>query len=254
MKSTMKRSAAGRLLALALILLFAVQAASAADLDLKSLSDGELLDLWQDVNGEIYTRFTAKTDTDEETGNESANELLRGFFTFWSGDDLDGMLSMCAPSWYEAQEEPRLRLFTILQNRTPLSYTPMEISDVEGGRIAEFDRHNGREPQAYRLAVVMMKENGQWFIDPECLWNYEVYTATEAPDETGSEPTPAPEITADTVLYYNPEGGTMYHLDPECRIIHPNFLPLTGHFTVSQLNDPEYSELRPCNVCGAPER
>ena len=46
----------------------------------------------------------------------------------------------------------------------------------------------------------------------------------------------------------------MVHAGLDCRIIHPRYLPLTEHFTWSQVNDPQYSNLRPCNVCGAPER
>ena len=46
----------------------------------------------------------------------------------------------------------------------------------------------------------------------------------------------------------------MYHLDQNCPTIHPKYLPLTGQFVFSQVNDAEYAGLEPCNVCGAPMR
>ena len=59
---------------------------------------------------------------------------------------------------------------------------------------------------------------------------------------------------ASTVLYYHPDGGEYYHLDPNCRSVHPNYLPLEGMFTYAQVNGEPYAALEPCNVCGAPQR
>ena len=66
--------------------------------------------------------------------------------------------------------------------------------------------------------------------------------------------TPVPEITADTILYYNPSGGEYYHLDQNCRRINERYLPLKGSFRYSELNDKAngFSRLKPCEICGAP--
>ena len=65
-------------------------------------------------------------------------------------------------------------------------------------------------------------------------------------------PTETPTVFASTVLYYNPSGGEYYHLDQNCKIINPKFLPLGGQFTYGEIGNEPYSKLKPCNVCGAP--
>ena len=56
------------------------------------------------------------------------------------------------------------------------------------------------------------------------------------------------------MLYYVPEGGEKYHLDPECKTVHEKYTPMQGCFLYSQVGDPEYASLNPCPVCGAPQR
>ncbi len=60
------------------------------------------------------------------------------------------------------------------------------------------------------------------------------------------------EVSGDTVLYYNPDGGTFYHLDANCKLVHPKYLPLSGSFTYAELGEEQYKDLLPCNICGAP--
>ena len=170
------------------------------------------------------------------------------------------MLTLCAPSWTAQQENPRVSLFMILKNLTPLS---LEIVEINGSGQdqsrqvvlrCEMDRHTGSGlgSTPYQLSVLMLKEDGQWYIDPSGLQANKMEApsaATPAP-----EATQAPEITGNTMLYYNPNGGTMYHLDPNCIVLHEKYRPLKGHFTYGQINDPEYIKLEPCNVCGAPLR
>ena len=62
------------------------------------------------------------------------------------------------------------------------------------------------------------------------------------------------ESDNDVILYYNPNGGTKYHLDQNCKSTHAKYLPMKGTFYYSQINDEEYVNLKPCNVCNAPAR
>ncbi len=62
------------------------------------------------------------------------------------------------------------------------------------------------------------------------------------------------ETDGNTVLYFNPSGGTRYHLDPDCPSMNPKYLPMTSCFLFSEANDPQYAAYRPCNVCDAPLR
>ena len=77
--------------------------------------------------------------------------------------------------------------------------------------------------------------------------------ATEPP--TG--PTAAPELTATpgiyggTVLFYNPNGGSFYHLDQNCSRVGDKYLPLMGHFTYDQLNEGRYQVLKPWRTAQA---
>ena len=66
----------------------------------------------------------------------------------------------------------------------------------------------------------------------------------------------APTVTPDPniVLYYNPDGGSYYHTDPDCTSIGAKYRPLTASFRYSQLNEEKYKNLKPCGECNAPAR
>lgn len=81
---------------------------------------------------------------------------------------------------------------------------------------------------------------------PEAMPTAEAHAAAE---ET---PVPAVEITDDTRLYYNAEGGEKYHLDPGCRAVAPRYSPLQDSFSYAESGNPQYRHLQPCEVCGAP--
>lgn len=59
--------------------------------------------------------------------------------------------------------------------------------------------------------------------------------------------------THDLVYWINPEGGTKYHRDRNCRSIHPRYLPLQVSITKEDLTKEPYTQLGPCHVCGAEE-
>ncbi|MEG2604092.1 MAG: hypothetical protein RSB91_04110, partial [Clostridia bacterium] len=71
--------------------------------------------------------------------------------------------------------------------------------------------------------------------------------ATPAPRTTVS---PAPP--GSTTLYYNTNGGSFYHLDANCSKVRSEYLPLTGTFLYSELENDPYKKLQPCLACGAP--
>ena len=61
-----------------------------------------------------------------------------------------------------------------------------------------------------------------------------VETFTEGePEDAEPDPSPAPRSEAEieamlrTACYINPDGGNMVHTVPDCRIVHPKYLPLT---------------------------
>ncbi len=72
--------------------------------------------------------------------------------------------------------------------------------------------------------------------------------------EDSGRPEPFMEypVAADTVLYYNPNGGHYYHADQNCSSIKNRFLPLEGSMTYAELDDPAYGALTPCKHCNPP--
>ena len=77
----------------------------------------------------------------------------------------------------------------------------------------------------------------------------------QLPDEQEAEPeSDAGAASAGMVLYYQPSGGEYYHLDQNCRLVNPKYLPLEGCFLYSELDDEPYRDLKPCEICGAPVR
>lgn len=225
--------------------------------DLSSLTDQELMTLYLKVTNELADRGI----TGREVGAEDSEimERLREFFQCWADNRQDDMQPLCSNEWRAKAENPRVELFGILGNRTPRSYVVNalygESADTERtvSVTALIDRNNGKDPEEYLFRIIMKKEeNGLWYVDPESLTSCE--PAADAPPEAPT-PEPAaetPEITDSTVLYYVPEGGQYYHLDPECRAVHPKYQPISGCFTFGELGDERYRDLAPCPVCGAP--
>lgn len=190
--------------------------------------------------------------------DEAAYSQLMSFFYFWKNNMLDEMITLCAPSWQSSVEEPRTALFQIKANRTPVSYAVEKISGQDSDTTrtatvtAEMDRNNGRDPSKYRISVIMLKENDVWYVDPKSLSSAE---PTDVPTATPTaSPKPTEPVTASTVLYYNEKGGQYYHADQNCSRVDQKYLPLTGTFTYSQINDKPYSDLVACNMCNAPLR
>ena len=192
--------------------------------------------------------------------DDSLMVRLVSFFNFWNGNRQDEMLALCAPSWQAKQENPRTALFGLLANRRPENCTPESISGTDADTTRRvtlttmINRNNNKPAEKYRMTIVMVKENNEWYVDPNSLASYD---AVETPDPNIT-PTPAPTPTAavysNTLLYYNPKGGEYYHLDAFCKTVNAKYAPLQGQFTYAEINNEPYKKLKPCNVCGAPLR
>ena len=246
------------LLAAILVLFMSVSLAE----DLSSLSDEKLTELYHDVLAEMEKRnLVPEREETPDTENAAALDRLSTFFFHWSGNRLDDMLPLCSDEWKAGVENTRTALFALLANRTPLSMECAE-GDIHGNPgdsvltidvTSEMDRHNGKPAEKYRLRIVMQKQaDGLWYVDPRSLQTYELFEVQTTPEP---EPTKEPAmVPGDTLLYYNPTGGEYYHLDQNCKRVHERFRPLEGSFTYSQLGEEPYCSLKPCQICGAPER
>lgn len=200
----------------------------------------------------------APVNTPGPVNDTATTDQLQSFFYFWSVNKEDEMLSLCAPSWQSSVDSPKTALFGIKANRTPQDYTIEKMSGTPEDNTrtvtltSTMDRNNGKEPVKYRMNVLMVKENGIWYVDPSSLRSYD---PVESPTPVTATATPtAPPVNSKTVLYYNPDGGSKYHRDQNCQSTNQRYLPLKGQFTYDQLNDEKYAKLQPCNVCDAPVR
>lgn len=236
-----------------------ILAASAALADnLKDLSDEELTELWQAVVTEMEDRgmYYGYRPSAEEPEKTAMLERVVTFFKYWAANDLDGMTDLCSADWRESEEYPQTALFALLANRTPKELTVVNVSGGENDAIRTvtvntlMDRNDGRDPALYYLNILMLRDgDGKWYVYPKSLQTYE---------PIGIEETEAPEMPdateGDITLYYVPEGGEYYHADQNCPRVNDRFLPMSGMFLYSELNDEPFRGLKPCAICGAPQR
>ncbi len=199
-----------------------------------------------------------ETPEPESAADGELMERLVTFFNSWNGNRLDEMLELCMPSWKDKLESPRTSLFSLLANRTPVECFPETLTGTAADTTrkvimrVKIDHNNGKPQELYRMTIMMVKEANEWYVDPQSLLTNENLETPDPNITPTPAPTETPAVYATTTLYYNTNGGEYYHLDPNCKIINPKYLPLGGTFTYGQILDDPYSKLKPCNVCGAP--
>jgi len=211
----------------------------------------------------------APTPSPEPTiaGPSEAERRLELFMELWKVNNTTEMVNLVQPSWRGQQENASTSLFVALANRTPEDYAIEEISGTETDNSrtvtmrATINKNTGKAPVVYRFMVMMVKEGGEWYVNPNSLaTNDTVQTATEEENVvktqssgTVTEPpretvTPAPP--ASTLLYYN-FGGNNYHMDPQCSTVAKEYLPFDASFPYADL-DSYNNDLLPCLSCNAP--
>ena len=113
-----------------------------------------------------------------EAGPDEENTMLERlyeFLSFWKQEDYDGMLELCSPAWKSGLDNGRMELFFILGTKTPVEYEIVNATGIteDGFRIVvvdvTMDTHNGEEYSRYRYMFGMIREDGQWYVDPESL-------------------------------------------------------------------------------------
>ena len=210
--------------------------------------------MWEDTDAP-----TERPTPEQVVADGAARSQLTSFFYFWSANLIDSMVNLTSPSWQRSVRDPKTELFGILVNRTPTSYeiTNMTGTDADTSRTAtvraSIDKHYGSE-EVYLFTVLMTKEDGIWYVDPKSLATNERESAT--PEAGNTTPTQPPLTTSypGMTVYYNPNGGSYYHIDANCSSAAASNLPFKGSFSWDEINNAPYSSLQACNVCGAPLR
>ena len=184
------------------------------------------------------------------------------FFYFWYVAGEETQLSLTAPSWRDAQEDPQAALARICAGQIPAGQAEiLSVSGKEGDVIrsvrVKVPMYIGdmSAPQPCVFTMVVLKEDSEWYVDPRSVAVNTAPTVTPAPSRAATPtPVPAPRpAPGDTPLYYNPDGGSKYHADPHCGAVAARYLPLSGVFTYGQLDEALYADLKPCAYCAAPQ-
>lgn len=189
---------------------------------------------------------------DAQSDADAACVAVDDFFYFWRIGSVETQLLLTAPSWRAAQADPQAALSSICEGWYPAA--PAEILSVSGSDGDVFrtvrvkaSMLSGNAASTYVFTVYVQKEDGVWYVDPQSVARRTAPAATPTP-------MPAPQSApGDTPLYYNPDGGSKYHADPNCGAVAARYLPMTGVFFYSQLNEAFYADLKPCAYCAAPQ-
>ena len=199
----------------------------------------------------------AAAGTAGDTIDAEIKKRLNEFIFFWATNDCPSMVNYCTSDWKSKQENPQASLLAVLKNRTVVTYELNALLKAPDNKSCtascniEIDSNIGKPHRIYLYLISMvLEDDGLWYVDPVSLTTNDNTESAPVPEQT---PAPAAEITGDTILYYNPEGGSKYHLDPYCKTVNSKFIPLQGAFLYSEINE-QHLDLKPCQVCGAPER
>jgi len=206
------------------------------------------------------------TPTPTAAPPSEAERRLSLFMELWKVNNTTEMVNLVQPSWRSQQENAPTALFLALGTRTPEDFVIEEISgsETDNSRTitmrATINKNTGKAPVVYRFMIMMVKEGGEWYVNPNSLATNDTSSTTEEQNVVNSqssgnvtEPpretvTPAPP--ANTLLYYN-HGGNFYHMDPQCSSVGKDYLPFDASFPYSDLESYNNTYL-PCLTCNAP--
>lgn len=184
------------------------------------------------------------------------------FMTYWTQNDKIRMMDFCSPTWANKQtgtKNPRNQLMMALKNNIPVTFTATNVTGTENDltRTVTYETTVKKYDNTVvpcTISVILVQEYGTWYVDPDSL-NFAATTPTPQPTIVPVTPTPVPAGYVDpaTKLYYNPDGGSYYHIDPNCSTVGSKYKPLKGVFTYAERGTGKHSKLKPCEACGAPK-
>ena len=172
---------------LAAIMMLTASAALAEDLS--SLTDRELMKLYLDVMDEMRNRADAEEFHEVEApvdaefeADMAVLERVVNFFDAWKDNNYNDMIELCASKWKAKENEnPKIALFSILQNRTPESVQLETISgsSADSSRqlniLVLMNYNNQKGPVLLRMTAIMVREeDGLWYINPESLLSFKL--------------------------------------------------------------------------------
>lgn len=218
-----------------------------------------------DQSGQDLGLYSGDVGVYAPTVKSDAEIALENFMEKWRRGVIADMVDYTAPSWQSSlQDPPQQQLFWKFAQRPLQEWRQMSAptgTDASNARTItiQADVNYSGEMRTYEYSAIMLCENGTWYVDPDSLSSgilQQKAAPTPDPNMTPTPspvPTPTPTPGAKTKLYYNKNGGKMYHADPECYTVDKSYLPLKS-FNYGDLNKSPYNKLKPCDKCGAPAR
>ena len=217
----------------------------------------------------------AQPEATENPGSASqAQQKLEQFMTAWMNTDYAGMVSFSVPSWVNKHEDTtdaEKSMFHLRGNRSVLDYQIQDVSGNDGDQTrtitmqASISKNNGEAPLQYNFQILMMRVNNVWYVDPNSISSSQVVGGNQPQQQQPQQQqqqqapqtqaaAPITQVSADTILYYNADGGKYYHLDPDCSSIGAKYRPLTAMFYYRDVSSTKLKNLIPCPQCKAPAR
>lgn len=216
--------------------------------------------------------MTGTDGTDAQSGAAGSTQamtqgqqVLEKFMQTWQVAIMADLVPLTPPSWRSAQAEPAQELFWKFQNLRLQSWEyegSPQGTDADSAQTITviYDAISSNRQQTFQAQALVVKEDGEWYVDPDSLTGVKIERTTPEPELDYSPlpatPTPVPtEVpTANTLMYYNPDGGKLYHANPECSSVAADYLPLTSFKFGLVLSDDKFSRLEPCDTCDAPPK
>lgn len=195
-----------------------------------------------------------------------AEIALENFMEKWRKGIIADMVMHTPPSWRDAQaDSAQQQLFWKFAQKPLNDWRQMSAptgTDASTARtiMVEADISYSGEMRTYQYDAIVLFEGDAWYVDPDSLSSgILVVQSTPTPDPNMTPtpspvPTPTPKPGPKTKLYYNKDGGKMYHADQNCPSVSEKYLPLSGSFTYKDINKSPYTRLEACTKCDAPDR
>ncbi len=119
-----------------------------------------------------------------------AEDVLE-FFSSWSWRDYDAMIGQCSPVWQETQQDVIMGLLSRLGTAVPTDFRSMSVGEITEVATCYvnldvmMDPCNGKDPELRHYVVLMVWENGMWYVDPDnirCTETVVTEQVTESPE------------------------------------------------------------------------
>lgn len=205
--------------------------------------------------------YDGQGDRAEKSGAEI---VLENFMEKWRKSIVADMVELTSPAWRAEQDNASQQLYWKFGQKPLVEWsqqsqpTGTEASTARTITVVADVNYNGAV-RTYQYDAVVLLENDKWYVDPNSLSSGVLVPKPDPTPDPNATPTPEPTNTPEpttnpkTKMYYNKNGGSFYHAEPECTSVGKKYLPLAS-FEFSKLSESPYNKLKPCSECDAPSK